>query len=48
MLKNKFIESEKNNNEIVLSTELEIDVNIYNNTKHTTTDYWRIIFKILI
>ena len=41
MLKNKFIESEKYNNEFVLSTGLEIAVNIYNNTKYTTTGFTR-------
>jgi len=39
MLKNKYIENEHNNIDFNLKDELEIPINIYNNTKHTTTEF---------
>ena len=39
MLKNKYIENENNNIDFNLDDELKIALNIYNNTKHTTTGF---------
>lgn len=39
MIKNKYIENEKNNIDFNLDDKLIIAVNIYNNTKHTTTGF---------
>ena len=39
MLKNKYIENENNNIKFNLDEELKCAVNIYNNTKHSTTGY---------
>ena len=39
MLKNKYIENWKNNIDFNLDDELKFAVNIYNNTKHTTTGF---------